>query len=407
MIGSLFATLIFVFAVWVYFLLFLIKSFKQSPLLESVIRSHKNNKFPKVSVIVPARNEEKYIGKCLDSLLIQDYQNFEIVAVNDASSDRTGEIMKEFQLKHSERIAVINVDRKPDDWVGKNWACYQGYLKSSGQVLIFTDADTVYSPLAISLAVGHLVEQKLDALTARPALLYKSVWTSIIFPLLWAFSHINYSALRVNDPKNKTAYLFGCFYVITRRAYDAVGTHKAVKNQIIEDVRLGEKIKEQRFRLKMVRGEHHVKTILAGDFATYREGLRRSFNLIPFYNRNHRVKASPLSAIATFFLLIGPFILVPFSILLSTPINISRDDNVLGSVLLTINLITLVLMVSVSAIPSSVDVFRNPVYMLASPMATAILCCGMIVSIINAKKKNIVIWKGRQYVVSRSKFLAL
>src|SRR5262249_27886592 len=85
-------------------------------------------------------------------------------------------------------------------------------------------------------------------------------------------------ALRVNDPKNKTAYLFGCFYVVTRRAYDAVGTHEAVKNQIIEDVKLGEKIKEQKFRLKMVCGEHHVKTVLAGDFATNCQGLRRSIN---------------------------------------------------------------------------------------------------------------------------------
>lgn len=397
-IGSLFATLFFVLSVWTYFLLYLIKSLRQSPILGSVVRSVTNNNFPKVSIIVPARNEEKYIGKCLTSLLEQDYPTFEIVAVNDLSSDMTGQIMNEYRVKDSKRISVINIVRKPDDWVGKNWACYQGYLKSSGEVLIFTDADTVYSRHTVSLAVGQLIEQNLDALTARPTLLLKSVWRGIIFPLLWAFSHISYSALRVNNPKNKTAYLFGCFYVVTRRAYDAVGTHKAVRNQIIEDVKLGEKMKEQKFRLKMVRGEHHVKTVLAGDFSTNWQGLLRSINLIPLSHRQHKINALPLTAIATFFLLIGPYILMPFSILLSMPLNEKW-----GLALLTINLLILVLMVSVSAIPASIDLFRNLVYTLASPMASLIIFGGLIVSIFNSKKKDIVNWKGRQCVVQTYK----
>ena len=397
-IGSLFATLFFVLSVWTYFLLYLIKSLKQSPILGSVVRSVTNNNFPKVSIIVPARNEEKYIGKCLTSLLEQDYPTFEIIAVNDFSSDMTGQIMNEYRVKDSKRISVINIVHKPDDWVGKNWACYQGYLKSSGEVLIFTDADTVYSRHTVSLAVGQLIEQNLDALTARPTLLLKSVWRSIIFPLLWAFSHISYSALRVNDPKNKTAYLFGCFYVVTRRAYDAVGTHKAVKNQIIEDAKLGEKIKEQKFRLKMVRGEHHVKTVLAGGFSTNWQGLLRSINLIPLSHRQHKINALPLTAIATFFLLIGPYILMPFSILLSMPLNEKW-----ALALLTINLLILVLMVSVSAIPSSIDLFQNLVYTLASPMASLIIFGGLIVSIVNSKKNGIVNWKGRQCIIQTYK----
>jgi len=92
-------------------------------------------------------------------VLEQDYPTFEIVAVNDLSSDMTGQMMNKYRVKDSKRISVINIVRKPDDWVGKNWACYQGYLKSSGEVLIFTDADTVYSRHTVSLAVGQLMEQ--------------------------------------------------------------------------------------------------------------------------------------------------------------------------------------------------------------------------------------------------------
>jgi hypothetical protein len=145
--------------------------------------------------------------------------------------------------------------------------------------------------------------------------------------------------------------------------------------------------------LKMVRGEHHVKTVLAGDFATNWQGLRRSINLIPLSHRQHKINALPLTAIATFFLLIGPYILVPFSILLSMPLNSLSEKWGLG--LLTINLIILVLMVSVSAIPSSIDLFRNLVYTLASPMASLIIFGGLIVSIVNSKEKDIVKWKGR------------
>jgi glycosyltransferase involved in cell wall biosynthesis len=152
----------------------------------------------KVSIIVPARNEEKYIGKCLTSLLEQDYPTFEIVAVNDLSSDMTGRIMNEYRVKDSKRISVINIVHKPDDWVGKNWACYQDYLKSSGEVLNFTDADTVYSRHTVSLAFGQLIEQILDALTARPTLLLKSVWRSIIFPLLWRVLFFRLSSIDLN-----------------------------------------------------------------------------------------------------------------------------------------------------------------------------------------------------------------
>src|SRR5215469_6316591 len=318
-----------------------------------------------------------------------------VVAVNDLSSDMTGRIMNEYRVKDSKRISVINIVRKPDDWVGKNWACYQGYLKSSGEVLIFTDADTVYPRHTVSLAVGQLIEQNLDALTARPTLLLKSVWRSIIFPLLWAFSHIGYLALRVNDPK-KNCIFVRLFLSGNQTCYEGVGTHEAVKNQIIEDAKLGEKIKEQKFRLRMVRGEHHVKTVLAADFATNWQGLRRSINLIPLSHRQHKINALPLAAIATFFLLIGPYILVPFSILLSMSLN-NLGEN-WGLALLTINVIILVLMVSVSAIPSSIDLFQKLVYTLASPMASLIIFGGLIVSILNSKKNDIVNWKGRLVV---------
>ena len=157
-----------IFGVWIYLLTYLIKSYKRSPRLKCLDKPL-SIKFPKVSVILPARNEEIYITRCLDSLLNQDYPNFEIIAINDSSSDETGDIILRYSRKY-EKIISVNPGPKPDGWVGKSWACYQGYRKATGDLLLFTDADTQHSSSLMSLAVGNLLEQNLDAITAVPRL---------------------------------------------------------------------------------------------------------------------------------------------------------------------------------------------------------------------------------------------
>ena len=267
-----------IFTAWLYFLIYTIISFRRLPKLESMNQQDAiTDKYPKVSVILPARNEEKYIAKCLDSLLKQSYPNFEIVAINDSSSDRTDEIIQRCHILNSKVVVAINAEPKPEEgWIGKNWACYQGYLNSTGEILLFTDADTVHSISTISSAVTYLIKQNLDALTAIPRILSeKDICIKITLPLLWTLSYTKYSALRANNPKSKMGFFFGSFFIITRRTYEAVGTHKAVKSEIVEDGALGRKVKEEEFKLKVVRGERNVEAIWARDFSTLWDGLRR------------------------------------------------------------------------------------------------------------------------------------
>src|SRR5919204_5989275 len=182
---------------WLYFLIYTIISFKRLPKLESMNQQHAvGDEFPKVSVILPARNEEKYIAKCLDSLLKQSYPNFEIVAINDSSSDRTGEIIQRYHIINSKVVAINAESKQEEGWIGKNWACYQGYLNSTGQIFLFTDADTVHSSATMSLAVTYLIKQNLDALTAIPRILSEEdILMKITLPLLWTLSYAKYSAL--------------------------------------------------------------------------------------------------------------------------------------------------------------------------------------------------------------------
>ena len=210
-----------ILGVWIYFLAYMTKSFRQAPTLESFDRAGAS-RTPRVSVVLPARNEERYIARCLDSLLAQDYSNFEIIAINDSSTDRTGEIIKEYAARDS-RIVHVNAPPKPEAWAGKNWACYQGYLRAKSEVLLFTDADTEHSRSSMSLAVGQMVSQNLDALTAVPKLICNDFWTKITLPALATFLHTRFSPLRVNDPKTKTGYFFGSFFIIKKTTYDFVG----------------------------------------------------------------------------------------------------------------------------------------------------------------------------------------
>ncbi|MFL6430986.1 MAG: glycosyltransferase [Nitrososphaeraceae archaeon] len=380
-----------VFGTWIYFIGYIIKSFKRSPTIESIYK-YTISKNPKVSVILPARNEEEYIAKCLESLLGQDYPNFEIIAVNDSSNDKTGDIIYEYAKKNS-CIVTVNAKPKPDGWAGKNWACYEGYLKATGDVFLFTDADTVHSPYTMSLALGHVLRDNLDAITAIPRLLCKDVWTKITLPMLSNFLHSRFSPLRVNNPKTKTGYFFGSFYMITRRTYEMVGTHKIVKHELVEDGALGGMVKEQKFRMKMVRGERYIEAMWSRDFQTLWHGLRRL--MISIHSQN-KIAASMMT-IAVFFLLFEPFLLVPYSLVLYL-----QSDDFVSQIIFDINLGTVCIIILANAIQSKFGVFQNPFYALASPLSAAIISLSFIASILSAKKAGAVNWRDRRYTVRES-----
>lgn len=390
--GILTAIMFGIFGTWIYFIGYMLKSLNQSPTLQSVDKSLVTKNI-KVSVILPARNEEKYIAKCLESLTSQDYANFEIIAINDSSTDGTADIMYQYARKRSS-IVVVNAKPKPDGWAGKNWACYEGYLRASGDLLLFTDADTIHSPSVMSLAVGQLEQQNLDALTAIPKLLCKDVWTKITLPMLSNFLHSRFSALRVNNPKTKTGYFFGSFYIITRRAYEMVGTHKVVKHELVEDGALGARVKEGKFRMKMVRGERYIDAVWARDFKTLWHGLRRL--MISIYSQDRR--GATLMTIAVFFLLFEPFLLVPYALIISQ----QTDDILLSRILLDINLATIAIVFLANAIQSKFGVFQSPMYAIASPLSGAIVSVSFISSILDAKKVGAVNWRDRKYTVNEN-----
>jgi glycosyltransferase involved in cell wall biosynthesis len=379
-----------IFGVWVYFLTYMTKSFWQSPMLESFDRTRVSH-FPKVSVILPARNERRYITRCLNSLLGQDYPNFEIIAINDSSTDGTGEIMKAYAANDL-RVMHIDASPKPEGWTGKNWACYQGFLQARGELLMFTDADSKHLPSTMSLAVGHLISENLEALTAVPRLICNDFWTKITLPILATFLHTRFSPIRVNDPNSKTGYFFGSFFIITRNTYEAIGTHEGVKEELVEDGALGGKVKASKFRMKMVRGEFHIDAVWARDLPTLWQGLRRF--MIPVYYQD-KVNAY-MMAMAVFFILFAPFASLPYLSVASFAGNISFQ------MLFGLQISAIALIMVTTAVQCRLAIFESPMYAFAAPLSGALISLSFMSAIADAKKKGAVSWRGRKYAISKT-----
>jgi chlorobactene glucosyltransferase len=257
---SIAAIMIGVAGAWISLLRSMVASFRNTPLLD--VFPLKEHETPKVSIILPARNEEEFIATCLDSLLDQNYENYEIIAIDDSSEDATGDIIAKYATK-DKKVVHVSAGPKPDGWMGKNWACMEGYRRATGDLLLFTDSDTKHSPSTVRFAVSHLISLELDALTVIPKMNCLDSWTKITLPVLSTFLHTRFSALRVNDPTKKTGYFFGSFFIMKKSTYEQVGMHEGVKGEIIEDGALGKKVKESGFKMRMVRGDHLVDAVWA------------------------------------------------------------------------------------------------------------------------------------------------
>jgi len=383
---SLVSILLAVSGTWIILIRSMINSFRKSPHLDKFASKPHNN--PKVSVILPARNEESFIKKCLNSLLEQDYENYEIIAINDSSEDDTGKIIEEYSKKNS-KIIFVNANPKPDDWVGKNWACMEGFRKTTGEFLLFTDSDTRHSENVISLAVSHLFSQNLDVLTVSPRMLCLDIFTKITLPMISTFLHTRFSALRVNDPSKKTGYFFGSFFIIKRQVYESVGMHQGVKHEIIEDGALGRKVKESGFKLRMVRGDHLIDAVWARDLSSLWQALKRL--MIPLYLQSSKI------AVGIFFAVLF-LLFMPFPILVYVTIFFQMTNSFL---LLFIMALTASVLIYIAAFVETRILHLGFFYAFLCPIGSFIVAFGFLSGILSANRNTAVTWRGRNYSMKK------
>jgi len=200
---------------------------------------------PRVSIIVPARNEAEHVGQSLTQLLQLDYDNYEVIAVDDRSTDRTGEVMDQVASTPAARgrIRVIHVADLPPQWLGKAHAMWTGAKQASGEWLLFTDADVLFRPDALTRTLTYAVAERADHLVLFPTFVMKGPGERMMiafFQTLFVFGHRPW---KVADPKAKDFMGVGAFNLIRRSVYEAVGTYEALRLEVLDDMKLGKVVK--------------------------------------------------------------------------------------------------------------------------------------------------------------------
>ncbi len=243
---------------------------------------------PKVSVLVPARNEDLNIGPCVRSLLNEDYSNFEVLALDDNSRDRTGEILAEL-ARDDTRLKVLQGMPLPAGWIGKHWACHQLAEVATGEYLLFTDADTKHSSTGIRDAVAAMEAEQADLLSALPREDVGSWAEQLIVPMIaWSiFAFLPLAlAYRVRMPMLSSN--IGQFMVFRRSAYDAVGGYAAVRQEVVDDIALGQLVKAHGLRWRLADGQPAVRCRMYRNFREVRDGFSKNMfaslgSNIPFF----------------------------------------------------------------------------------------------------------------------------
>lgn len=198
---------------------------------------------PLVSIIVPARNEADNIPGIVATLLSSEYRPYEIIIVDDRSTDGTTEIVRRLAGNHPDRIRMVEGAPLPPGWIGKCWACWQGYQHATGDVLVFTDADTRHHPALLGHTVAAIRKHEVDLASAFPRQLMFTFWERIVQPQVFTAIMLRYrDGERINrslDPRNVIAN--GQFIVFPRASYERIGGHEAVRAEVVEDLSLAQR----------------------------------------------------------------------------------------------------------------------------------------------------------------------
>jgi len=232
---------------------------------------------PAVSVIIPARNEEVSLGKCLESLVAQAGVSFEIIVVDDHSTDRTRDIASSF---FSEKMCVIEAGPLPPGSTGKNNAATAGSKIARGDWLLFTDADTVHLSGSLARSLEEAKRHHAAMLSYSPEQVVDSFWEKSVMPVIFAELASSFRPSEVSNPKSPAAAANGQYLLITREAYDAVGGHATIAASLLEDVALARAVKRSGRKIFFRYGGDAVRTRMYRSFAQLREGWTKNLALL-------------------------------------------------------------------------------------------------------------------------------
>jgi glycosyltransferase involved in cell wall biosynthesis len=261
----------------------------------------------RVAIIVPARNEEAAIKQALDQLLALDYSNYQVIAVDDRSTDRTGEIMDEVASASPGKLKVAHVRELSPGWLGKTHAMWTA-ANQAGKPdwLLFTDADVMFRKDALRRAIAYAEAERADHLVVFPRIIMKRSTEKMMiafFQLLFVFGHRPW---KVADPKAKDHMGVGAFNLVRCSTYEAVGTYEALRFEVVDDMKLGKVIKNAGFRQRVAFGDDLIEVRWARGARGVVNNLTKNF----FAVMSFQTWRALLACVGMAFLNLMPFVAV-------------------------------------------------------------------------------------------------
>ena len=342
------------------------------------------NQTPRVSIIIPACNEEADIEQTLIQLLALDYDNYEVIAVNDRSTDRTGEIADRVAATPEARglLHVIHIRQLPGGWLGKTHAMWTAGKHATGDWLLFTDADVLFKPDSLRRALAYAETVNADHVVLFPRMIMKQAGERMMiafFQTLFVFGHRPW---KVADPGADDHMGVGAFNLIRRSVYEAVGTYEKLRLEVLDDMKLGKVVKQAGYRQRNVFGEDLISLYWAkGTFGVVNNLSKNFFAVLSF-----QWPRALLSCGALAFLNLMPFVgvwIAPGGARLPYALA-------LGSMFLIY-----VGMSWKSSIP--------PYYFVLHPVSTALFAYAVLRSMYLTLAQGGVVWRGTKYPLEELK----
>ena len=266
-------------------------------LIKKPIIYYQNNSTALVSVLIPARNEEINIKRCLYSLIDQSYKNLEIIVLDDDSDDQTYNVVKIIS-KNYESIKLVKGESKTGGWTGKNWACHQLSKYANGDFLLFVDADTKLQKNTIAETVNEMNNNDVDLISLFPNRITDTAIDKVISVTIGWFI---FSCLPIIFSKKNPIFssAFGQFLLFRKGAYFSIGGHESIKDKILDDFELGRLLTKKGYNLSVLDGTERISTFSYSTEKEALEGLSKS--IFPFFNN----KLIPFLILLILFLSMG------------------------------------------------------------------------------------------------------
>jgi chlorobactene glucosyltransferase len=354
---------------------------------------------PLISICIPARNEERNIRACVEVVLNQTYPNLEVIVVDDRSADSTLEILRGLVSIRSStrppaaqnaRLRIINGSDLPSGWAGKPHALYQAAKAAQGDWLCFMDADTFLTPNALASVYAKAIETNADLFTIMTFQITGTFWERVVMPLVMTALSVGFSPRKVNDPKRKDAIANGQFIFIKRSVYDAIGGHEGVKDQIVEDKAISEKVKWSGYRLIVADGRQVARTRMYTSLAEMWEGWTKNIYL----GLREQVGLMILGAFGALVMVIAALVL-PLWPLLGLYWFLHSGEWMAIGVILEAVILWSVLIYTRGVVAHNMNISRW--YALTTPLGAAIFAAMMFTSTWKVISGQGVTWRGRKY----------